>query len=693
MGYITWPEEKLTSHYIIGIYGDYDELFREFNSVSHTLSVHGKPLQIKKLRSLAQAKKVHVVVLPKSENLHLKEISSELLKSGVLLISDDATNDSAVMINFRYPDKEYISFEINRSNIIYEGLKVSKEILLLGGTEIDVATIYKETEFELKESKDRIVEQKQKLVSQQQDINRKKQELAIQKKEILQKKNKISLQNKQIKSAATELELKNKQLFKKDNLLLEKELLIKEKENRLLKQTRKVAEKEQALKVLESNIASIKLSLNEREAILQRKQKEIAVLEIGITQNIDVLELQKTEITHQKLLIEAQQARVTEQGSKIQSQQILLYVSAATLIFILILITIIYRGYRQKQKSNFQLEQKNQELYDALETLRQTQSQLVQSEKMASLGQLVSSVAHEVNTPLGAIKSSADSILSDLKTTLGALPSFFDGLNVELRSLFIQLMERSLENREYLSSKEEREYRRQLSNELEPLLQDEADDIADIFVDMHIYRDVEPWLPLLQHPKRDAILKLAYKLTGIERNAAVIDIASDKASKVVLALKTYSHPDQSSTFTRVQVRDGIETVLTLYNNFIKQGVEVTRDFEELPEIMGSEEALNQVWTNIVHNALQAMQNKGQLTIRCRKETAHISVEFEDNGPGIPLSVQSRIFEPFFTTKASGEGTGIGLDISQKIVEKHAGKLLFTSEPGKTVFRVELPFGE
>jgi len=693
MGYINWPEEKLTSHYIIGIYGDYDELYREFNSVARTLSVHGKPLKIKKLRSLDQAKNVHVVVLPKSENLHLKEISSELLKSGVLLISDDATNDSAIMINFNYPDKEHISFELNRSNIIYEGLKVSKEILLLGGTEIDVATIYKETEFELKESKDRVVEQKQQLALQQKDINLKKQKLADQKNEIIQKKKRISKQNKQIESATMALELKNKQLFKKDNQLLEKDLLIKEKEIRLLEQTQKVTEKEKALIVLESSIASIKLSLNEREAVLQGKQKEISELELGITQNIDVLEFQKAEINTQKRLIEAQKVRVTTQGSKIQRQQKLLFISAVTLVFILLLISIIFRGYRQKQKSNLQLEQKNQELNEALETLKQMQSQLVQSEKMASLGQLVASVAHEVNTPLGAIKSSANSILSDLKMTLGALPGFFDELNAELRNLFTQLMEYSLGNKEHLSSVEEREHRRLLTIELEPLLGGDADDVADVLVDMHIYRDIELWLPLLQHPNRDDILKLAYKLSGIERNAAVIDIASDKASKVVLALKTYSHPDQENSFTRVQVKDGIETVLTLYNNFIKHGVEVTRDFEALPEIMGSEEALNQVWTNIIHNALQAMQNKGQLIIRSRKKPGHIRIEFEDNGPGIPVGAQGRIFEPFFTTKASGEGTGIGLDISQKIVQKHEGKLLFTSEPGKTVFCVELPFGE
>lgn len=678
--HIEWPDGVAgTSHYQIGILGENDALYRELKYATDTLRVRGKPLKLKKIETHQQAKSVHVLVLSKSESVRLEVVASALIKNGVLLISDGASNKSAMMINFTYPDKGRISFQINRSNIIYEGLSVSKEILLLGGKEIDVATIYKETEFALTKTRRRVEKQRKKLNSQQQDIDQKAKLLA--------------LQNIQITTATKALAIKNDKILKKNSLLEKKDALLLGKENRLAEKDREIFKREQALELLEKDVSVIKYQLFGREEDLVKKQSEIKSLERGIADNKGVLDQQKIAIDRQKELIESQHIRVLKQGSRIEIQQKLLYGGSIIVVVILTLVTLVYLGYRQKQASNLKLAQKNQELHEAMDTLKRTQSQLVQSEKMASLGQLVASVAHEVNTPLGAIKSSANSIISDLKSTLGTLPNFFDELDAELRTLFIKMIGCSLENYEHLSSVEERQHRRQLTRELTPLLQDGADNVADILVDMHIYRDIDQWHPMLLHPNCNVMLQVAYKLSGIERNAMIIDIASDKASKVVLALKTYSHPDQPDVFAKVQVLNGIETVLTLYNNYIKHGVDVTRDFDVLPEIIGSEDKLNQVWTNIIHNALQAMENRGSLVIRCKDEGACITIEFEDSGPGIPANVQNRIFEAFFTTKVSGEGTGIGLDISQRIVKKHKGEISFTSVPGRTVFRVELPVGE
>ena len=135
----------------------------------------------------------------------------------------------------------------------------------------------------------------------------------------------------------------------------------------------------------------------------------------------------------------------------------------------------------------------------------------------------------------------------------------------------------------------------------------------------------------------------------------------------------------------------METVLTLYHNLLKQGVEVIRKYDELPVIEGYPDDLNQIWTNLIHNSIQAMDLKGTLTITTRNEGEYISVSIADTGCGIEPDIRDKIFEPFFTTKKQGEGSGLGLDIVKRIVEKHNGIITFTSELGQgTEFIVKLP---
>ena len=135
-------------------------------------------------------------------------------------------------------------------------------------------------------------------------------------------------------------------------------------------------------------------------------------------------------------------------------------------------------------------------------------------------------------------------------------------------------------------------------------------------------------------------------------------------------------------------------MLVLYSGLLKQGCEVVKEFDDLPLIPCHADELNQVWTNLIHNALQAMDYKGTLTLRSRLDPAgtcpQIVVQIEDTGHGIPADLQHRVWESFFTTKESGEGSGLGLGICKRIIEKHSGRLFFESEPGRTVFTVVLP---
>jgi signal transduction histidine kinase len=173
--------------------------------------------------------------------------------------------------------------------------------------------------------------------------------------------------------------------------------------------------------------------------------------------------------------------------------------------------------------------------------------------------------------------------------------------------------------------------------------------------------------------------------------AAEIDEGAERMSEIVKALKNYTYMDQAP-IQNVDIHDGLDSTLVILRSKLASGVSVERHYaDDLPLIEAYGSELNQVWTNIIDNAIDAMEGEGKIILRTRYEKPWVIVEIEDNGPGIPKEIQEHIFDLFFTTKLPGKGTGLGLNISHKIiVEKHHGDLTVTSEPGKTCFEIRLP---
>ena len=172
----------------------------------------------------------------------------------------------------------------------------------------------------------------------------------------------------------------------------------------------------------------------------------------------------------------------------------------------------------------------------------------------------------------------------------------------------------------------------------------------------------------------------------------MIHDGASRISELVKAVKSYSHTYKASS-KEVDVREGLDGTLLMLGHKLKKGdVEVRRDYDEdLPKICAHGSELNGVWTNLIDNAIDAVDGRGRVGIRTAREGDRVLVEISDDGPGIPEGVGDRIFEPFFTTKDVGKGTGIGLDISRRVVvEQHGGDIRFTSEPGDTRFQVRLP---
>ena len=337
-----------------------------------------------------------------------------------------------------------------------------------------------------------------------------------------------------------------------------------------------------------------------------------------------------------------------------------------------------------------QVTERTLELSQALENLKTAQNKLIQSEKMVALGQLVAGVAHEINTPLGVIRASSYNNIKALGEFLEQMPQLFPRLSLQEQDLFFAFLEKAFKNEAQISSREKRKLKRDLLAQLQDKGIAKARHIANILTDIGIYQDIDPFLPLLKSADVDLILQLAYNLARLHGNSNNSIIAIERASKVVFALKNYARYDPTGEKQQVDITEGVETVLELYHNQLKQGIEVIRDYPSLPLIFCYPDELIQVWTNLIHNAIQAMKGKGKLQISMEQQNEQIIVKIIDSGCGIPEEIKDKIFQPFFTTKPMGEGSGLGLDIARKIIDKHQGDLTVDSRPGCTTFQVKLP---
>jgi signal transduction histidine kinase len=316
-----------------------------------------------------------------------------------------------------------------------------------------------------------------------------------------------------------------------------------------------------------------------------------------------------------------------------------------------------------------------------------------QQDRLASLGKLSAGLAHELNNPASAAKRAA----SQLKTILK-----------KIRDASLELGRRDLTPAQKAEiEKMEASFTQQDVVPPDALAVSDLEDQIDSLLRSHGQNDL--WMLAAglarRNIKPEVVEALFASLDPVTARAALVRIAASvevaslvheiesstsRISDLVCAIKEYTHMDQSPV-QNVDLVKGLETTLTILNHKLKQGVEVHRDYQKVPLLVnsfGSE--LNQVWTNIIDNAIDAMHGKGELRIRTYRDADCVVVEISDNGPGIPEEVQPHIFEPFFTTKGVGEGTGLGLDTVQRIVKKHRGTIQVTSKPGDTRFQIWLP---
>jgi signal transduction histidine kinase len=358
------------------------------------------------------------------------------------------------------------------------------------------------------------------------------------------------------------------------------------------------------------------------------------------------------------------------------------------------------RLYTQVRAFSEGLEQKVRErtieLEGALQELGATQGQLIHSEKMAELGMLVAGIAHEVNSPAAAVQGLVDA-LSDTVKRLGHCAHEVYALGLPPASLrrFFELIDGLLPEMTVAplpSSIESRQQARRLKGALAGT--PGADVAAAMLAEVgDLGERVSPELRAIAGDKDLAPLAgYLREIAFLARTSGTIRTAIGAIRRIVGALKRYSRLDEAP-LERVDVHAGLEDTLVILSHQLKygeKGINVKRAYGKLPPITAYVGELNQVWTNLIHNAVQAMGARGDLLIETTVEDRNVLVAIQDSGPGIPDEMVSRIFEPFFTTKGKTEGTGLGLAISARIVEKHGGNIRVESRPGCTRFEIRLP---
>jgi len=336
----------------------------------------------------------------------------------------------------------------------------------------------------------------------------------------------------------------------------------------------------------------------------------------------------------------------------------------------------------------------NSELGKALADLRETQAQLVLSERMAGLGLLVAGVAHEVNSPTAAIRGSIDGLAASLARVArhggDLVDAAHDPAQARVIADYIASASPVLAERPLPSGLDARKAARALASVLAPLAEPMtiASELADLGATVS---DAAALLAALGD-ERALAPKVVAALTDhvyLQRTTSTVRHAIGQIQRIVGALKAYSHLDQEPTRIEADLHDGLETTLTLLHHALRDIV-VERRYGALPHVPVFVDELNQVWTNLIQNAQQALAGKGSIAIETTLEGDAAVVRVIDDGPGVPADALPRIFEPFFTTKPKGEGTGLGLGIARQIVAKHGGELRCESSPGRTCFEVRLP---
>jgi len=597
---VKWKADTSTV-FSIGVLSDNQVLLDKFNELSKVAKINKKPIRIKLIPALSSIQDLHILYVDKSYNDAMYEILKRAGKSS-LIISEDHDTPGNFMINLLFDsNKSNYTFVYNRANILFAGLDLTDEIVLLKGTEIEIRQLYLEakklSDEQLKvvsELKNQSDVQTKNIIAKNDSIQKMKGMIDLNQSKIT--KQLIDLAQKDTLSSNLNKKIENQQVEINQNLLQTQQLLTDRKN------TEKLINSYQA-KINQQASLSNHLTYQ-----ISAKQKELVTLNDSLN----------------------------EKESLIKRQNSWLLVSILIILIVIISVIFISRAYVLTRRARQKIAEQKKELEITLEQLKSTQLQLVQSEKMASLGVFIAGIAHEINNPVNFISMGVDGIEKVIEKVI---------------ALFTEL------------------------NKLTP--ESKGDEIQQL-------------IELKQK------LKFQRSLDALPEILANIKVGISRTIAITNGLRLYARMD-SEEKSLCNINQIIETALMLVKPQLNSEIAIQANFGNLQQVKVFPGKLSQVFVNILGNAIDAIHSvekstkKDVISITTNDIDGIITIEFSDTGNGIPDEVKSKIFDPFYTTKEVGKGTGLGMSIATSIIEEHNGKISARNNTNSgATFTIEIP---
>ncbi len=613
-------ENNNFSEYKITLISSDAEIIKELTRMSATQKIQNKPIKLSIISepnpSIVNA---HLIFITNDKTDHYMSVFDMIEGKEILLISENFENKSYVMLKLYDTEDDKLLFEINKPNIINQNLKISDEATMMGGTEIDVASIYLKSQHSLRDMEKKLNSFNTKLDSLKGKIEISNMQVRVQKKLLNSQTNKIDSQKNRIDSQ----KIIHAQQLQESN----------EYKSIITRQIQKI-EKD---KKLHSEMSD---SLTKDTKILQSQKEEIKNGRTIHNKQLQEIDSINNEIVQRNLILSNKDKIIGKQKNQMYLLGFIIFI---TVLFIIV-IFFVYRRSRKKSKIlykqgleikriNAELNENNEELKSSLEEIKLMQQQLVQSEKMASLGVLSAGIAHEINNPINFVYAGINSLMRDFE-------------------------------------------------DLQPVIEE----ISKLNPET---TDIKQKLEKIEQLKEDNYFEEAYE--AIPQIITQIKLGADRTAEIVKGLRSFSRTDKEE-LKYLNIHEGIDTSLLLLKNKYKNHIEIIKEFSNyIPDLKCNPGKINQAFLNIISNAIDAIDKKGKIWISTKKDSENIIISIKDNGTGIDEIIKEKLFDPFFTTKEVGKGTGLGLSITYGIITEHNGDIKVISEVGKgTEFIIKLP---
>lgn len=537
-----------------------------------------------------------LVYLDPNFNTSLQQVFNEINGKEALLISDNYTDQRFIMINLIDTEEKKLKFEINRANILNQGLLILPDMVLAGGSEVDVAKLYKASQ--------------DSMFLMQSEIRKMRTLFDSLRKNIAKSQSLIELQQGELETQQLEIDTKQQTVNAQRLSLEQLKSDVKLSENILEEFTSSLNKREKDLEVLQEEIAEQSAQLNDGSVLVQDQLDKIKAQEDVIAQG---------------------EKNIDELTVRFANQRQTIWLLILFSLIVLASLILILRAYFLRRQFVSRLQEQKEELTKLLAELNATQSQLVQSEKMASLGVLTAGIAHEINNAINFVYSGIQ-ILSN---------SYSD-----IRPILTNLQEIKAKN----------------------------GTSGDLKIDENI--DLEE------------------SVNYIDQMIESIVIGAERTTDIVKGLRTFSRSEDENQ-TEIDVHEDLEVALLLLNSRIKNVIDIKKGLKATNSVVrGYKGQLSQALLNFISNSIDAINERnesGEIKITTESTADKIKVSICDNGGGIEPSVLAKIYDPFFTTKEIGKGTGLGLSIAYGIIERHKGVISVNSVVNKgTTFIIELP---